>query len=202
MFGFKLGVMLVCFVFLSSICFAQKPPQTRKEVVNDFLEAWMVRKDITTALQFFHEKAFLDDSVLDCGCCSHFKSETEFRTPEAIKSAVSVFLGEDFGHIKGTTLKNVLFLTEDSEKLAKTYKKWVLNQPEHDKYYIVSYRALNSRAKRYLGKQYNLKSAFFNVIQFRVLNEDVRYGDDVLMYLFWVRDKNGWKIGRISVACN
>jgi hypothetical protein len=104
-------------------------------------------------------------------------------------------------------LDEILFLRsgdhpKESGEFAAKLREWVLNQPERDRFYLVNYRMRESEVERYFGKQYSLQGAFLSVIQYRVLNEDERYGDDMVVGLLWVRDKGAWKIAQVNVVCN
>ena len=208
---FRLSIILACFVLLPNICIAhQLSLEARKKTVESFLHTWLVHKDVPAAITFFYERALTDGFVLDCRCCGEASNcMNERQNPEDIKRKVQLFLKEYSERIKGRTLSEILFLKshdnpEDSRELAAKIGKRVLNQPKRDKYYLVDYGILESKdeALEYFGKRYDLNGAFFSVIQYRVLNEDVRYGDDLIVHLLWVRDKGEWKIVNVGVACN
>jgi hypothetical protein len=205
----SLSVLLACLILQPTHCFArQSLSATRRDTVESFLQTWLVRKDLPSSLRFFHRNAFSNERVFDCGCClNDFASKAERRNPKAAERVIKDFLKDYSDPIKGDSLNEILFLKggehpEESKELDAKLRKWVLNPPERDKFYLVNYRMLKSEVERYFEKQYSLKGAFFSVIQYRVLNTDERYGDDMVVALLWVRDKGTWKIAHVKVACN
>jgi hypothetical protein len=185
---------------------------TRKKTVDDFLSTWLVSKDKAAALKFFHRRAFLSEDVLSVPCFGGYVSDEDSQNPAAVRRAVLRFLEDSSERIKGSSLSDILFLTssdvpELSQKAETAFQKVALNVPRRDKYYLVGYKSFVSafpggRYREYFARRYNLRDAFFSVVQYRVLNEDERYGDDVFMILMWVRDKAAWRIVNVAVACN
>ena len=117
---------------------------------------------------------------------------------------MSKFLKEGSHHIKGSNLENILFLIspdnpKQSNVLAGQLKKISFNQPERDRYYLASLDSVKSLSKANddwaeFEKRYNLRDAFVSVIQYRVLNEDERYGDDIVVMFLWVKVGVRWRI--------
>ena len=208
----------IIFLALSPILFAaqgfsqQIANSTRKKTVDDYLLTWLVRKDKEAALKFFHRRAFLSEDVLSVPCFDDYVSDEESRKPAAVRRGVLRFLEDSSERIKGSSLADILFLTssdvpELSQKAETAFQKVTLNVPQQDRYYLVSYKSFvstfpDARYRKYFARRYNLRDAFFSVVQYRVLNEDERYGDDVFMILLWVRDKGVWRIINVAVACN
>jgi hypothetical protein len=169
------------------------------------LQAWLARKDIPAALRFFHSRAFSDASVIDDSCAREdYVPESERHNSNAVRRGVSKFLEEGSHHIKGSNLDNILFLSspdnpKQSNYLAGQMKKISFNRPESDRYYLASLDSVKSLSKRNddwveFEKRYNLRDAFVSVIQYRVLNEDERYGDDIVVMFLWARVGSKWRI--------
>jgi hypothetical protein len=141
-------------------------------------------------------------------CCGEASiSKAERQDPEAIERKLRLFLKDFSSSIKGRRLNEILFLKssdnpEQSVELVAKVGDRVLNQPSRDKYYLVDYRVLESKveAVEHYRERYDLNGAFFSVIQYRVLNEDIRYGDDLIVHLLWARDRGEWKVVNIGVA--
>jgi len=204
--GLKFVVFIVCICLCSSLCAAsQRGNNSRKKTVDSFLRAWLVRKDIPAALRFFHSRAFSDASVIDDSCAREdYVPDSERHNSKAVRRGVSEFLDEGSRHIKGNRLENILFLNssddpEQSNYLAGLLKKISLNHPESDKYYLASLDSVKSLSKpdddwAEFEKRYGLRNAFVSVIQYRVLNEDERYGDDIVVMFLWARVGSKWRI--------
>lgn len=203
-----MSVLLLSLCVLGNICVAQQPSATsRQKAVEDFLTTWLVRKNIPASLRHFRSNAFANEYVFDCACCTNEFTSQAVRSGSKIREClVKQFLQSYSGRIKGTRLKNLLFLKsnnhpEKSEELEAKLRKWILNRPERDRFYLVDYRMLKPEVERQFGRP-SLDGAFFSVIQYRVLNEDERYGDDMVVILLWMLDRGAWKVTSIKVVCN
>jgi|SRR5215213_223043 len=204
--GLRFAALLVCISLCSSLCVAnQRVKDSRKKVVENFLQTWLVRKDIPAALRFFHSRAFSDASIINDSCAREdYIPDSERHNPQAVRRGVSEFLKEGRHHIKGSNLESILFLIspdnpKQSDYLSAQLKEISFNQPERDRYYLAKLEAIKSRSKSKddwdeFEKRYNLRNAFVSVIQYRVLNEDERYGDDVVVMFLWVRVRSTWRI--------
>jgi hypothetical protein len=86
---FKLSALLICLVLLSGECFAhQSPTHTRKQIVESFLKTWLVQKDVSSALKFFHEKAVSDGFVIDCAVAAKLLSQKQSaRIPKQLSAS-------------------------------------------------------------------------------------------------------------------
>ena len=176
----------------------------------NFLNSWLVRKNIPAALRFFHRHALYDASVLDVSCGREdYIQVSEEHNPKAVERGVSKFLKEWSGHIKGKSLEQILFLIgtdnpKQSNDLMRKLKKISFNRPERDKYFLASLKSVKSLSKPNddwdeFEKRYDLRNAFVSIIQYRILNEDERYGDDIVVMCLWVRKGAGWKIVFVTV---
>jgi len=168
------------------------------------LTTWLVRKNIPAAFHFFHGRSLSDASVIDSCFRGDYIRESDKHNPDAVRLMVRKFLKNGSSHVKGNRLQNILFLTsKDNPKqsiyLSGELKKISFNQPETDKYYLASLSSVKSLSKPNddwdeFEKHYDLRNAFVSVTQFRALNEDRRYGDDVVLVLLWVNAGAEWKI--------
>jgi hypothetical protein len=204
--GLRFIAFGLCITICSSLCAAnQQVNHSRKKTVDAFLQTWLVRKDVPAALRFFHSRAFSNASVLNDSCPGEdYIPDSEQNNPKAVRRGVSKFLKDSSHHIKGSNLGDILFLIspdnpQQSIYLSGQLKKISFNRPERDKYYLASLDAVKSRSKpdddwAEFEKRYNLRNAFVSVIQYRVLNEDERYGDDIVMMFLWVKVGVKWKI--------
>jgi hypothetical protein len=203
-----LAFSLIVFTRLDFSQQARSP--SRKETVDSFLQAWLVRKDQGSALKFFHGRAILSKDILSVPCWGDVFNEGS-QNPAQVRRGVRKFLEDSSESIKGNTLDKILFLTsshdaENSLRIATAFRRVALNSPKVDKYYLVSYKTFVSAfpdpEAKYFLRNYDLRDAFFSVIQYRVLNIDERYGDDVLFTILWAREVGAWRIVSVTAACN
>ena len=207
-----LTVFLACLIPNIALGASQQSSDTRKKTVDRFLHAWLVRKDISDALQFFDDRALKSFLVIDASCLgSEYISESDRLNPTAVKSGVSRFLFDASHHIKGAGLRDILFLKsnetpERSEHLGHLLRKVSFNQPEKDRYYLVRLASIkslfNSKNWNEFNEKHNLRNAFVSVIQYRMLNEDERYGDDIIVAIVWTKVRSNWHIAYVAVPCD
>jgi len=207
-FCVSLFVLSNSLTLCSSPCNATKRTDSRKRAVVRFLNDWLVRKDIPAALRSFHRKSFTYVSVIDRCAREDYITDADQGNPTAIEAGVRKFLTAGSSHIKGHSLDNILFLVshdvpEQSAYLSKL-RKIAFNEPTRDRYFLM----LLSSVKQSFSskddwdefeKRYDLKNAFVSVIQYRVLNENHRYGDDVVVMMLWVRLGASWGIVFVTV---
>ena len=207
-----LTVFLACLIPYIALGAAQQSSDTRKKTVDRFLQAWLVRKDISAALQFFDDRALKSSLVIDASCFrSEYIKESDRSNPTAVKSGVSTFLFDSSHHIKGAGLRDILLLKsnetpERSEHLRHLLRNDSFNQPEKDRYYLVPLASIkslsNSKIWNEFIEEFDLRNAFVSVIQYRMLNEDERYGDDIIVAIVWAKVRSNWHIAYVGVPCD
>jgi hypothetical protein len=183
---------------------------TRKATVDRFLTAWLVRKNSSTALRFFHPSALNSFPVIDDTPHDDYIADAEKKNPTAVRGAVRRFLKRYAAHLRGHTLHTILFLNsrespEQSAYLSR-FTKLSFNQPARDQYWLMTFEAAKSISKAAdwsdYEKRYDLRDAFVSVMQYRVLNENPRYGDDIIVMCLWVKSGAQWKIAFVAVPDN
>src|SRR5215813_1403445 len=100
---FRFVLLCSCFFLSSNVGVANQRIDSRKKTVDRFLHAWLVRKDISTALQFFSRRALRDASVLNAHCTDYIL-EKDRANPAGVKRGVTNFLFESSRHIRGASL--------------------------------------------------------------------------------------------------
>ena len=180
---------------------------TRKTTVANFLTAWLVRKNISAALQYFHPHALSSFPVIDNCVRADYIPDSQKNNPSAVRIGVRKFLRHGTNRIRGNTLPTILFLDSKEVPEQSAYLSRLtqisFNQPERDRYWLATLGSIKSLSAPNdwvdFEKQYDLRNAFVSVIQYRVLSEDRRHRDDVVIMMLWVPMGSHWKIVFVGV---
>jgi len=199
-------ILLVCFPSVRVHCATSR--DARKTTVANFLTAWLVRKDIPAALRYFHPHALSSFPVIDNCVRADYIPDSQKNNPMAVRIGVRKFLRHGTNRIRGNTLRTILFLDNKEVPEQSAYLSRLtqisFNQPKRDRYWLAtlnSVKSLSNPGDDWVDfeKQYDLRNAFVSVVQYRVLNEHQRQGDDVVLMMLWVAKGSQWKIVFVAV---
>src|SRR5258707_1648654 len=203
-FRTKLPVALIWLICFPSVRVGWATPgDARKTAVANFLTAWLVRKNIPAALQFLHPHALSSFPVIDNCVRADYIPDSQKNNPMAVRIGVRKFLRHGTNRVRGNTLSTILFLDSKEVPEQSAYLSRLsqisFNQPKRDRYWLAtltSVKSLSNFGDDWVDfeKQYDLRTAFVSVVQYRVLNEDRRHGDDVVIMMLWVPQGSQWKI--------
>lgn len=202
----SLAISLI--LFTSSFSAQKNLCLSPKKAVDNFLFTWLIEKDKSKAIKFFHQKSFFSDDVIDV-CISNLDYEKS-KHPNLVRADVLRFLDESNKWTNVKTLTEILILNSENNELnriANKLQKVAFNQPIRDKYYLVSFKYFfrhfaGSKIPSYFTKTYNLNKAFVSTILFRFQEDGKTSGEDSLLDFLWVRDKNTWEIVYFGAYCS
>jgi len=205
----KLPVALILLVCFPSVRVdGSAPKDARRATVANFLTVWLVRKDVSAALRYFHPRALSSFPVIDNCVRADYIPDSQKKNPMAVRIGVRKFLTHGTDSIRGNTLRTILFLDSKEVPEQSAYLSRLtqvsFNQPKRDRYWLAtltSVKSLSNFGDDWVDfeKQYDLRTAFVSVVQYRVLNEDRRHGDDVVIMMLWVPQGSQWKIVFVAV---
>jgi hypothetical protein len=181
---------------------------SRKTTVDRFLTAWLVQKNITAALRFFHPQALKSFPVIDNCIGKEYVAAPDKDNPIAIRRAVRKSLRVSSARTRGHTLRTILSREgKDAPRQQTDYLAELtrdsFNQPKRDHYWLMTFEKIKSRTPHdswdEYEKLYDMRNAFVSIIQYHLLSKDRRRGDDLVVMFLWVKRGPEWKIVFVTI---
>lgn len=209
-----LGLLALCIFVKGSGTFSQARTQNNttqasaaaqkqaQATVNNFLQTWLVKKDIPKAVQFFHPKAFENKLLLtDDWLGSEWGTKGKKGT-RAVKKVVAKVLRDVTRMAGSSTLEKILSIerwkdvkTPQDVHYPKSFQ--FIGSIKKDRYLLVQAQDLSEIAQEqldwtYITAKYPSSNYVGCVINIRP--EGRKDSFEAIMFFLWAKTKNRWQI--------
>lgn len=192
--------LLVILFLLFSVFVCNSQDKLAKKTVDNFLNDWLIKKDIKLVQKYFDKKLFKNKFLLSEGCIG--KSEP-------IKQESIKFLQDITGD---TYEKDIAGILGDIDLSNEIKKGKILSIPDRDKFLLTKISSNNlfeiiendKRDEFYQNLKY-IKSKFPSK-DYLFLGTMIKIGKEkekveAAIYFIWRRDKQFWKIIQFGMVC-
>ena len=170
-----------------------------KKAVESFLNEWLVRRRVKSAMKFFHSKAFTSKLILSDSCIGEL-SDADRNKPDKVKAAVEKFLREVLKWIKGDSFGEILKTYKPTDDELKSVK--LLSSPEKDGYLLTSGKSLEVETDKdweYLKSLFPSEEYLYLVSMLRIQGEKEEV--EAPIYSIWALENDNWRIIHFGMGC-
>ncbi len=206
-------LLLICAFLLSFIAPIEgrvRPVDPRLvDSIERFLVDWLVNRKPGVALAAFDERSLMTFRGIDIPCEPLVDAYERGHTNDQREKAARALFDYFAAATRGSSLEDTFFFDssdnpERSRQLSAKVTKLVVPHTSKARFYLIPYARwphtidLPSTVRQSTAR----KHGYLCVVQFRVLNDDVRYGDDLILAVLWLRMRGDWRIVYLTAECD